>query len=227
MSMNRPYLSTDELPQTLRLFPLAGALLLPRGELPLNIFEPRYLAMVDAALASDRLLGMVQPAMRPCAEQRSQPLCEVGCAGRLTRLAETGDGRYLVTLCGVGRFRILAEIDNDEPFRSAEVDFTPFARDLEVGAGEAAVDRLSMIDMLRSFASSSRLEVDWTSIDAAPTETLVNALAMMSPFGAREKQSLLEAEDLKTRAEMLIALAQFELAQPQGAMPADPSGRPH
>jgi len=86
MSMNRPYLSTDELPQTLRLFPLAGALLLPRGELPLNIFEPRYLAMVDAALASDRLLGMVQPAMRPCAEQRSQPLCEVGCAGRLTRL---------------------------------------------------------------------------------------------------------------------------------------------
>ncbi len=130
MSMNRPYLSTDELPHTLRLLPLAGALLLPRGELPLNIFEPRYLAMIDAALASDRLVGMVQPAMRPNSDSRT-PLCQVGCAGRLTRLAETGDGRYLVTLCGVGRFRILAEIDNDEPFRSAKVDFTFFARDLE------------------------------------------------------------------------------------------------
>ncbi|ARN82386.1 LON peptidase substrate-binding domain-containing protein [Methylocystis bryophila] len=226
MTMNRPYLSTDELPQTLRLMPLAGALLLPRGELPLNIFEPRYLAMVDAALASDRLVGMVQPAMRPCADSLT-PLCEIGCAGRLTRLAETGDGRYLVTLCGVGRYRILAELENDEPYRSARVDFTPFARDLEAGAGEAAVDRLRMIEMLRSFASSSRLEVDWTSIDAAPTETLVNALAMMSPFGAREKQSLLEAEDLKTRAEILIALAQFDLAQAQSAMPPDVKARPH
>jgi uncharacterized protein len=225
MSMNRPYLSTEELPSTLRLFPLAGALLLPRGELPLNIFEPRYLAMVDAALASDRLLGMVQPAMRPIAEAGVQPLCEIGCAGRLTRLAETGDGRYLVTLCGVGRFRIVNEIENDEPYRSARVDFSGFARDLEAGAGEAAVDRDRMVEMLRSFATSSRLEVDWTSIDAAPTETLVNALAMMSPFGAREKQSLLEAEDLRARAEMLIALAQFELAQTQSA--PDVSSRPH
>jgi uncharacterized protein len=225
MSMNRPYLSTDELPQTLRLFPLAGALLLPRGELPLNIFEPRYLALIDAALASDRLVGMVQPAMRPSADSKT-PLCEVGCAGRLTRLAETGDGRYLITLCGVGRFRILSEIDNEEPFRSARVDFTYFERDLEAGAGESAVNRIRMIEMLRSFANSSRLEVDWTSIDAAPTETLVNALAMMSPFGAREKQSLLEAEDLKTRAEILIALAQFDMAQAQGgAMP--PDARPH
>ena len=226
MSMNRPYLSTDELPQTLRLFPLAGALLLPRGELPLNIFEPRYLAMVDSALASDRLVGMVQPAMRPSADSRT-PLCEVGCAGRLTRLAETGDGRYLVTLCGVGRFRILDEIENEEPYRSAKVDFTCFARDLEAGAGEAAVNRIRMIEMLRSFATSSRLEVDWTSIDAAPTETLVNALAMMSPFGAREKQSLLEAEDLKTRAEILIALAQFDMAQAQGVIPPDANVRPH
>jgi uncharacterized protein len=226
MSMNRPYLSTDELPHTLRLLPLAGALLLPRGELPLNIFEPRYLAMIDAALASDRLVGMVQPAMRPNSDSRT-PLCQVGCAGRLTRLAETGDGRYLITLCGVGRFRILTEIDNDEPFRSAKVDFTSFARDLESGAGESAVDRIRMVEMLRSFASASRLEVDWTSIDAAPTETLVNALAMMSPFGAREKQSLLEAEDLKTRAEILIALAQFDMAQAQGVMPPDANARPH
>ncbi len=226
MSINRPYLSTDELPQTLRLMPLAGALLLPRGELPLNIFEPRYLAMVDAALASDRLVGMVQPAMRPNADSKT-PLCEVGCAGRLTRLSETGDGRYLITLCGVGRFRILAEIDNDEPFRSAKVDFSSFARDLEAGAGESAVDRIRMIEMLRSFASSSRLEVDWASIDAAPTETLVNALAMMSPFGAREKQSLLEAHDLKTRAEMLIALAQFDMAQGQGVAAPNFNVRPH
>jgi len=227
MTMNRPYVSTEELPQTLRLFPLAGALLLPRGELPLNIFEPRYLAMIDAALASDRLIGMIQPAPRPSIEQPPQPLCEVGCAGRLTRLAETGDGRYLVTLCGVGRFRLLSEIENDAPFRSGNVNFEPFARDLEAGAGEAAVDRTRMIDMLRKFAHSSRLEIDWTSIDAAPTETLVNALAMMSPFGVREKQSLLEAEDLKRRAEILIALAQFDIAQAQGIVPPDADVRSH
>jgi Lon protease-like protein len=227
MSMNRPYLSSDELPDTLRLFPLAGALLLPRGELPLNIFEPRYLAMIDAALASDRLIGMVQPALRPSVDSPTPPLCEIGCAGRLTRLSETGDGRYLITLCGVGRFRILGEIESEAPFRSARVDFASFERDLEAGAGEAAVDRLRMIDMLRKFAHSSRLEIDWTSIDAAPTETLVNALAMMSPFGAREKQSLLEAEDLKTRAEILIALAQFDMAQAQGVTPPNGNVRPH
>jgi uncharacterized protein len=211
MCMNKPYASTTELPEMLRLFPLAGALLLPRGELPLNIFEPRYLAMVDAAIASDRLIGMIQPLPGGCAG--APKLYEVGCAGRLTHFSETGDGRYIVTLTGVSRFKIVAELDESAPFRSASVAYEPFGHDLQAGAGEEAVDRVRMTGMLREFAQSSRLEVDWASIDAAPTETLVNALAMMCPFGANEKQSLLEAIDLKTRAEILIGLAQFDLAQ--------------
>jgi Lon protease-like protein len=211
MCMNRPYVSTDELPAVLRLFPLSGALLLPRGELPLNIFEPRYLAMVDAAIASDRLIGMIQPL--PGFRAETPRLYEVGCAGRVTHFSETGDGRYIITLSGVSRFRIIGEVNEDAPFRSAGVDYETFAHDLDPGSGENAVDRVRMTDMLRQFAHSSNLEVDWASIDAAPTETLVNALAMMCPFGAKEKQSLLEAIDLKTRAEMLIGLAQFDLAQ--------------
>jgi Lon protease-like protein len=209
--MNRQYASIDELPSLLRLFPLTGALLLPRGDLPLNIFEPRYLAMIDSAIASDRLIGMIQPL--PCAADEEPRLYDIGCAGRLTHFSETGDGRYIVTLSGVSRFRILAEEKSSAPFRSARVAFDAFAHDLEPGEGEEAVDRARMTDMLRKFAQASKIEIDWASIDAAPTETLVNALSMMCPFGAREKQSLLEAIDLKTRAEVLVGLAQFDLAQ--------------
>jgi hypothetical protein len=209
--MNRQYASIDELPSVLRLFPLAGALLLPRGELPLNIFEPRYLAMIDSAIASDRLIGMIQPLAGARAEEPR--LYEIGCAGRVTHFTETGDGRYIITLSGVTRFKILAEEEPGAPFRTARVAFDDFAHDLEPGAGEDNVDRVRMTEMLRKFAQASKLDIDWASIDAAPTETLVNALAMMCPFGAREKQSLLEAIDLKTRAEVLIGLAQFDLAQ--------------
>jgi hypothetical protein len=209
--MNRQYASIDELPSVLRLFPLTGGLLLPRGELPLNIFEPRYLAMIDSAIASDRLIGMIQPLAGARAEEPR--LYEIGCAGRVTHFRETGDGRYIVTLSGVTRFKILAEDEPSAPFRTARVAFDDFAHDLEPGAGEDNVDRARMTEMLHKFAQASKLDIDWASIDAAPTETLVNALAMMCPFGAREKQSLLEAIDLKTRAEVLIGLAQFDLAQ--------------
>ena len=140
-------------------------------------------------------------------------LYEIGCAGRVTHFRETGDGRYIITLSGVTRFKILAEEEPSAPFRTARVAFDGFAHDLEPGAGEDNVDRVRMTEMLRKFAQASKLDIDWASIDAAPTETLVNALAMMCPFGAREKQSLLEAIDLKTRAEVLIGLAQFDLAQ--------------
>ncbi|MGA8169284.1 MAG: LON peptidase substrate-binding domain-containing protein [Methylocystis sp.] len=211
MCMNRPYVSIDELPDVLRLFPLEGALLLPRGDLPLNIFEPRYLSMIDSAMAGDRLIGMVQPL--PDARAEEVPLYEIGCAGRLTHFSETGDGRYVITLSGVSRFRILDEAASNAPFRTARVAFEAFAHDLEPGAGEDAVDRAGMTDMLRKFAHASKLDIDWASIDAAPTEILVNALAMMCPFGAREKQSLLEAIDLKRRAEVLVGLARFDLAQ--------------
>jgi uncharacterized protein len=215
MSINNPYTDIRELPETLPVFPLPGAVLLPRGELPLNIFEPRYVAMIDAAIAGDRLVGMIQPL--PDGDGAAGPkLFQVGCAGRLTRFSETGDGRYLVTLTGVVRFRIGDEIVAPTPYRAFRVDYRGFDADLLPGAGENAVDRESMVSMLRTFAESSKLEIDWASIDAAPTETLVNALAMMSPFGANEKQALVEAIDLKTRAETLVALARLDLAQRDG-----------
>jgi len=209
MCTTNQYGSIDQLPRILRVFPLPGALLLPRGDLPLNIFEPRYLAMVDAAISSDRLIGMIQPLPGETAAN----LHQIGCVGRLTHFSETTDGRYLITLTGVCRFRLVTELPRNAPFRSCEVAYEDFIHDLEPGSGEEEVDRVRMTDMLRKFAQSSKLEVDWASIDAAPTETLVNALSMMSPFGPQEKQSLLEAIDLKTRAETLVGLAQFDLAQ--------------
>lgn len=211
MSLNHPYAELSELPDVIPLFPLSGAVLLPRGELPLNIFEPRYVAMVDMAIAGDRLVGIIQPL--PNSDGAAPELFQIGCVGRLTRFAETGDGRYLVTLTGVARFRVNEELEVDTPFRQCRVRFDGYEADLLPGAGENAVDRESMISMLRSFAEYSKLEVDWASIDAAPTETLVNALAMMSPFGANEKQALVEAIDLKTRAETLVALAKLDMAQ--------------
>jgi uncharacterized protein len=212
MSLNLPYSDIRELPESLPVFPLAGAVLLPRGELPLNVFEPRYVRMVDEALTGDRLIGMIQPL--PSGNGATPPpLYQIGCAGRITRFSETGDGRYLITLTGVSRFRTVEELTGAEPYRRFRVDYAGFGADLLPGAGENAVDRESMISMLRTFAESSKLEVDWSSIDAAPTETLVNALAMMSPFGSNEKQALVEAIDLKTRAETLVALAKLDLAE--------------
>lgn len=216
MSLNRPYSDISELPGSLPLFPLTGAVLLPRGELPLNIFEPRYLAMIDDALAGSRLIGMIQPLPGGPSAALASDLFQIGCAGRLTRFAETGDGRYLITLTGVARFRIREELDVMTPYRQFRVNYDGFDADLSPGAGENAVDRDSMVTMLRNFAEYSKLEVDWASIDAAPTETLVNALAMMSPFGANEKQALVEAIDLKTRAETLVALAKLDMAERSG-----------
>jgi uncharacterized protein len=216
MSLNHPYADLDELPEILPLFPLSGALLLPRGELPLNIFEPRYVAMVDDAVAGKRLIGIIQPLPNGDGATATPRLFQIGCAGRLTRFAETGDGRYLITLTGVARFRIREELAVETPYRQFRVGYDGFQADLLPGAGENAVDRESMVAMLRNFAEYSKLEVDWASIDAAPTETLVNALAMMSPFGANEKQALVEAIDLKTRAETLIALAKLDMAERAG-----------
>jgi len=215
MSLNKPYRDVDALPGVIPLFPLPRALLLPRGELPLNIFEPRYVAMFDDALGAHRLIGMIQPLpeendVEPC------QLSAVGCAGRITRLSETGDGRYSVTLTGIARFRVIEELDVSTPYRQCKVDWTDYAADLDAGAGENAVDRAGVVAMLRAFAESTRLEIDWASIDAAPTETLVNALAMMCPYGFTEKQALLEAATLKARAEILVALAELDMAQ-QGA----------
>ena len=213
MSVNKSYDGPDDLPPLIPVFPLAGALLLPRGQLPLNIFEPRYLTMIDDALKSHRLIGMIQPDPAAPEARAVPPLTAVGCAGRLTQFAETGDGRYVLTLTGIARFRVIEEVSALTPYRQCRVDFSGFAIDFEARSGEADVDRAGVLRTLRDFAETNNLQIDWDSIDAAPNEALVNALSMMSPFGPREKQALLEAARLKDRADVLVAITEFELAR--------------
>jgi uncharacterized protein len=215
MTCYNPAESHDEMPSSLPLFPLPGALLLPRGQLPLNIFEPRYLAMVDDALKTHRMFGMIQP--DPEGGEERPPLFKVGCAGRITQFAESGDGRYIITLTGVSRFTMLEEIPATTPYRQGRVDFEPFAADFKARDGEEQVDRDGVLKALRDFAEENQLQIDWDSINQAPNEALVNALSMMSPFGPREKQALLEASDLKGRAEVLVAITEIELARGRNA----------
>ncbi|HUZ67651.1 MAG TPA: LON peptidase substrate-binding domain-containing protein [Beijerinckiaceae bacterium] len=212
MSINHPYHEAGALPSLVSVFPLAGALLLPRGQLPLNVFEPRYIAMVDDSLRSNRLIGMIQPISETEAPQAIPKLAPIGCLGRITQFAESRDGRYVITLSGIARFRVSKEARVLTTYRQCEVDYTPFSQDLQPRNGEDEVDREGVLRALRAFAIATKLEIDWDGIDAAPNEALVNALAMMSPFGLREKQALLEAPDLRTRAEVLIAITEFELA---------------
>jgi Lon protease-like protein len=216
MTINNPYRTPDELPVAFPVFPLAKALLLPRGQLPLNIFEPRYLAMVDDAMKGPRIIGMIQPDPEASAQNETQ-LCAVGCAGRITQLAETGDGRYMLTLTGVARFKVVEEIAATTPYRQCQADFTPFLVDFSPRAGEEEVDRDGVLRTLREFAETNNLQIDWSSVHEAPNEALVNALSMMSPFGAKEKQALLEATDLKVRADVLVAITEVELARGKSA----------
>lgn len=215
MPSNVHYAGPEEMPDSIPVFPLAGALLLPRGHMPLNIFEPRYLAMIDHALGADRLIGMIQPEGEG-SDGAPAPLHRIGCVGRLTEFAETGDGRCIITLTGVARFRIVAELTVATPFRQFRVDFLPFARDFVPRTGEEEVDREALLGALRTFSDAKSVEIDWDGISRAPNEALVNALSMMSPYGAREKQALLEAADLKTRAELLVAITEIELSRESG-----------
>src|SRR5689334_1175034 len=213
MPMNAQYRGPIEMPGTIPVFPLPGALLLPRGQMPLNIFEPRYLAMVDDALRDGhRLIGMIQPDVAHGGETAKPALYKIGCVGRITQLAETGDGRYLIELTGVARFRVEEEQAALTPYRQCRVDYS-FADDFSARKGEDAVDREALLKALSSFLKANKLNADWDGIEKAPNEALVNALAMMSPYGAAEKQAMLEAPDLKTRAEILVALTEIELAK--------------
>ena len=210
---NATYSQIEDLPAIIPVFPLPAALLLPRAEMPLNIFESRYLAMIDAALAGDRVIGMVQPDAAVPVGLGGPGLFAVGCAGRLTSFAETGDGRYLITLTGISRFRILEEVTAGTPYRRCRVTAEPFAGDLAGCAGESMVDRTSILRTFRAYLAAHDLDADWTSVDRASNETLVNTLAMMAPFGAAEKQALLEAPDLRARAETLVALTEMTLTR--------------
>ncbi len=214
MPINAEYRGPGELPEVIPVFPLAGALLLPRGQMPLNVFEPRYLAMVDDAFRDGhRLIGMIQPDVAHSPNDNSPALFRVGCVGRITQLAETGDGRYILELTGVSRFKVLEELSVLTPYRQCKVDYFAFTDDFTARKGEEAVDREALLSVLTDFLKANNLKVDWEGIENAPNEALVNALAMMSPYGPAEKQAMLEAEDLKTRAEILVAVTEIELAK--------------
>ena len=214
MPINAEYRGPGELPEIIPVFPLPGALLLPRGQMPLNIFEPRYLAMVDDALRDGhRLIGMIQPDIAHSRDEARPALFRVGCVGRITQLAESGDGRYLIELTGVARFRIEEELKVATPYRQCRVTYAPFADDFIARKGEEAVDRTALLEVLTDFLEANNLKVDWEGIESAPNEALVNALAMMSPYGPAEKQAMLEAPDLKTRAEILVAVTEMDLAK--------------
>jgi Lon protease-like protein len=214
MPMNAQYRGPIDLPEVISVFPLPGALLLPRGQMPLNIFEPRYLAMIDDSLRDGhRLIGMIQPDASHGGPADKPTLFKVGCVGRITQLAESGDGRYLLELTGVARFRVEQELPVNTDYRQCRVTYAPFADDFIARKGEDDVDREAVLKALRAFMKANDLKADWEGIDQAPNEALVNALSMMSPYRAPEKQALLEAPDLKTRAELLVAITEIELAK--------------
>jgi Lon protease-like protein len=210
------YRTVADMPKMLAVFPLRGAILLPRASLTLNIFEPRYLALVDHALAGDRLIGVVQPAPEAGNAEspagKSFPLRNVGCAGRLFSFTESDDGRVMMALAGVARFAVIGDVAGDMPFRLCQVDFAPYADDFVTGHGEDDVDRPRLLDTLRNYLLANNLNADWERIDGASSERLVNTLSILSPYGPEEKQALLEAHDLRARAEALVALAEMELA---------------
>ena len=212
MKLNRTYAGPADLPATIPLFPLEGALLLPRRPLQLTVFEPRYLAMLDDALSGDRLIGIIQPS-EPEPAAGPPKLYPVGCAGRIVQYAEVGDGRCLLTLMGIARFRLAEEMRYATPYRVAAADYAPFSDDFTEGAGQAAVDRDSLLASLRRFAEVNEVKVAWNDIKKASNEALVNALSMMSPCGPREKQARLESVDRRSRGEMLVAITTIGLAR--------------
>jgi Lon protease-like protein len=215
MKLNRAFAGPAEMPTTIPLFPLTGALLLPRRPIQLTVFEPRYLEMLDDALSGERLVGVIQPSSEEETSDTAPELYPLGCAGRIVQYAEIGDGRCFLTLMGVARFHLTAEEPTDRPYRIAKPDYSAFAEDFLEGAGEAAVDRDDLIAALKRFAEVNEIKVVWSDIKKASNEALVNGLSMMSPCGPREKQALLEARDLKSRAEMLVAITTIELARGQ------------
>ena len=209
MKLNRSYERASELPAIIPVFPLAGALLLPRRPLPLSIFEPRFLAMLDDALSGERVIGMIQPSGGEEATDASPELCAIGCAGRITQFANRRRALFH-SLTGGRAFASSARAPAATPYRQARVDFAEFSADFHEGDGESAVDRAGLLTALRKFAEANKFKVDWDDIQKASNEALVNGLSMLSPYGAREKQALLEAADLRARAEMLVAITQMD-----------------
>ncbi|MEQ1771235.1 MAG: LON peptidase substrate-binding domain-containing protein [Devosia sp.] len=206
--------SPTELPANVPLFPLSGALLLPFSQRPLNVFEPRYIEMVDAALAGNRLIGLIQPEDLSEESPRGRAaLQKIGTVGRLTHWEEHGEGRYFIILEGVARFELVSELTVMTPYRQAVVSAENFSLDFARAFGEEAVDRPRFLKMMKDYAEFANFELNWDEINKTGTADLVNFACMVSPYGAKEKQMLLEAASLEDRAETLIALAEFEMAK--------------
>jgi len=214
-TMTGRYLSLDDLPRTIGIFPLTGVVVLPRGQLPLNVFEPRYLALVDAAMAGNRLVGMIQPVDHEEAALKPA-LSAIGCAGRITSYRETEDRRYLITLTGICRFKVRSELSATTPYRQVESDFAPFLGDL-VSAEDTNFPRERLLAALKDYLAKRDLKADWRNVMGAPAETLVNALAMLCPFEPAEKQALLEAPNWHDRVMTLVALLEMASAAPGSA----------
>jgi Lon protease-like protein len=215
---NVVYKSTADLPKQVPVFPLSRALLLPGGQLPLNIFEPRYLEMIEDALLGNRLIAMIQPLGEPTPQQEftlSDPeLYEIGCVGRITAIQESGDGGYLVNLSGVCRFRISSQVETEKTYSIHKIEY--FEGDLADIVEIGNVDRDLLLQTFRNYLEANQMDADWESVEDTDTDQLVNALCMMSPYGPAEKQALLEADNIAHRAETLIAITEFELAKSQG-----------
>lgn len=202
------YRKLSDLPETIAVFPLSGALLFPRWSLPLNIFEPRYLNMIDDAMAGTRLIGMVQSTGGDTAAPN---LAKVGCAGRITSYSETDDGRYLISLTGVCRFGTSDELNVSTPYRQVRPDWAAFEADLTAPApGDEILPRSKLVESLKRYSTVHTMEVDWEAVENAPLETLIHALCAGCPFGVMEKQALLEAPTLTARAETLMALLDMD-----------------
>jgi Lon protease-like protein len=206
--------SPAELPKSVPVFPLSGALLLPFSHRPLNIFEPRYIEMVDTALRGDRLIGLIQPEDTSEESPKGRaPLQKVGCLGRLTHFEESGDGRYFIILEGVTRFRLVQELTVLTPYRQCIISADDYEADFSRNHGEEAVDRTRFVKMMRDYAEFANFELNWEEIESTGTADLVNFCCMVSPYGAAEKQVLLEAQTLEQRAETLIAMTEYEMAR--------------
>ena len=211
---NVHYRTETDLPGVVPLFPLSGALLLPSGQMPLNIFEPRYLEMIDDVIAGDRVVAIIQPRFDredKATGEECPALCQVGTLGRITSLSETGDGRYIISLVGICRFRLLEEADHKTAYRQGRI--APFLNDLSSDNGADKVNREALLESFRAYLENNNLEADWESVSQASNTTLVNTMSMMAPYGPAEKQALLEAPDLKTRADTLVAITEIALAR--------------
>ncbi len=209
---NAEYTNPNEVASTIPVFPLTGALLLPGGQMPLNIFEPRYLQMIDDAIKNDKLIGMIQPDLKNSSEDGACPkLSNIGCVGRLTAFQESGDGRYLISLAGICRFKLVEELMVNTLYRQCLIE--PMACDLEKDNSMSDVDREAVLAAFRNYLDANSMDADWETIRKTDNETLITALCMMSPYDPIEKQALLEAPDLKARADTLIAISEMHLAR--------------